>query len=244
MGDGAATFITSAGGESWPKTYSKQQHAEIEALELDAVQKLHLHHRWLGAIERIDGAATHCRRMHNLLRVLAIVGGVIVSGLVGAGFAATLPKDAAANLTLAQVMGAMAFVLSLAVTAALALDEYFRYGARYRESRLVAELLRIEGSRFVARTDHYARYASHREAYGPFIRRVEEILERDAQAWVAFSVEEKSTQPAAEQTPEGATAAAGGATPVAAGATAAGLPARSRRGFPRLRPRHAAPAES
>ena len=96
--------------------------------------------------------ATRSLRFHHLLRVIAIVGGVAVSGLIGAGVVLQ-PSTNAVSLA--------AFVVSLVVTGAIALDEYFRFGEKHRHLRLVTELLRSEGALYFALTGPYAKSKTH-----------------------------------------------------------------------------------
>src|SRR5512143_163538 len=78
-------LIDRKAGESWPDLYDRQQDQLIEDLALQPWQRKILHYRWLGAVTRIEGAANAYRIRHNSLRFFAIVGGVIVSGLVAGG---------------------------------------------------------------------------------------------------------------------------------------------------------------
>ncbi len=92
-----------------------------------------------------------------------------------------------ASLTTGQVLGILAMALSLPVTAVIAVDEYFRYGDRYSESRLVVERLRVEGSRFASLADVYVKLQNHQSAFPVFMTRVEDILEHDVEQWVALA---------------------------------------------------------
>src|SRR6267142_4048586 len=123
--------------ESWAKRNRRQNLELIRQLPLPAPEKKLLEYRWLDEVDWTEREATRSLRFHHLLRVIAIVGGVAVSGLVGAG-AVLQPSTNALSLA--------AFATSLVVTGAIALDEYFRFGEKHRHLRLVTELLRSEGA--------------------------------------------------------------------------------------------------
>ena len=161
--------------ESWAKRNRRQNLELIRHLPLGAPEKRLLEYRWLDEVDWTEREATRSLRFHHLLRVIAIVGGVAVSGLVGAG-AVLQPSTNALSLA--------AFVTSLVVTGAIALDEYFRFGEKHRHLRLVTELLRSEGALFFALTGPYAKSKAHAAAYPVFVERVERIARKDVQDWV------------------------------------------------------------
>lgn len=203
MSGSSHSLITHKRFESWSGLYQRQQDALIDLLDLDDSQKLILHYRWLGAIGRIEQAAGSSKRKHNGLRMFAICVGAVVSGLVGIGVAVPT-ADKSLNLAsvgTSQILSGAALVASLTVSVALAVDAYFKFGDRYRESRVVAETLRIEGSRFVSLADRYSKFASHRAAFQTFMTRVEAILEHDIAAWVSFSEEAPKPGPASQTAP-------------------------------------------
>jgi len=100
--------------DSWAKRNRRQNLELIRHLSLPAPEKKLLEYRWLDEVDWTEREATRSLRFHHLLRVIAIVGGVTVSGLVGAG-AVLEPSTNAFSLA--------AFVTSLVVTGAIALDE-------------------------------------------------------------------------------------------------------------------------
>jgi len=161
--------------ESWAKRNRRQNLELIRHLPLPAPEKKLLEYRWLDEVDWTEREATRSLRFHHLLRVIAIVGGVAVSGLVGAGVVLQ-PSTNAVSLA--------AFVVSLIVTGSIALDEYFRFGEKHRHLRLVTELLRSEGALFFALTGPYAKSTAHAAAFPVFVERVERIARKDVQDWV------------------------------------------------------------
>ena len=172
--------------ESWAKRSRRQNLELIRHLPLPAPEKKLLEYRWLDEVDWTEREATRSLRFHHLLRVIAIVGGVAVSGLVGAG-AVLQPSTNALSLA--------AFVTSLVVTGAIALDEYFRFGEKHRHLRLVTELLRSEGTLFFALTGPYAKSKTHVAAFPVFVERVERIARKDVQDWVTDVIGTSTTPP-------------------------------------------------
>ena len=161
--------------ESWAKRNRRQNLELIRQLPLPAPEKKLLEYRWLDEVDWTEREATRSLRFHHVLRVIAIVGGVAVSGLVGAGVLLQ-PSTNAVSLA--------AFVTSLVVTGAIALDEYFRFGEKHRHMRLITELLRSEGALYFALTGPYAKSMTHAAAFPAFVERVERIARKDVQDWV------------------------------------------------------------
>jgi Protein of unknown function (DUF4231) len=172
--------------ESWAKRSRRQNLELIRHLPLPAPEKKLLEYRWLDVVDWTEREATRSLRFHHLLRVIAIVGGVAVSGLVGAGVVLQ-PSTNAVSLA--------AFVLSLVVTGAIAIDEYFRFGEKHRHLRLVTELLRSEGALFFAVTGPYTESKTHGAAFPLFVERVERIARKDVQEWVTDVIGTAATPP-------------------------------------------------
>ena len=160
--------------ESWAKRNRRQNLELIRQLPLATAEKKLLEYRWLDEVDWTEREATRSLRFHHMLRVIAIVGGVAVSGLVGAGVLLQ-PTTNAVSLA--------AFVTSLVVTGAIALDEYFRFGEKHRHLRLVTEMLRSEGALFFALTGRY-KSMSYATAFPVFVERVERLAQKDVQEWV------------------------------------------------------------
>jgi hypothetical protein len=114
----------------------------------------------------LEGKSAETQRLYYVLRLTSIVGGVIVPTLVAAGLKG-LPA-----------------VLSLVVAVSAAVEEFFKYGERWRHYRRTAELLKIEGWQFLQRCGSYAGQPTDAEAYGVFAAKVEEILRQEVDVFV------------------------------------------------------------
>jgi hypothetical protein len=82
-------------------------------------------------------------------------------------------------------------VLGLLVAISAALEEFFRYGERWRHYRQTVEWLKIEGWRFFQLSNPYRRYKTHAEAYPSFADRIEDLIRQDVNVYVSEIVRSK-----------------------------------------------------
>jgi hypothetical protein len=151
--------------------------------DLSVLQKRFLHSRWLDQVVCMEGKGRFSQRCYFALRVMAIVGGVIVPALVALKFRE------------APSIGifAFTFTISLLVAISVTMEEFFRFGERWRYYRRTVELLKSEGWQFFQLAGAYQYYNTHSEVYTAFAARVEEILHRDMDALIT-QVKEKKEQ--------------------------------------------------
>jgi hypothetical protein len=147
----------------------KEFAALIDEIQIPELGKRFLHLRWLDQMTWAEGRANSARNRYYLLRMIAIIGGVIVPALVGL------------NLQWAPVTW-ITFTISLVVAVSLAIDSFFRWGERWLHYRRMAELLKSEGWLFFQLAAPYQ--DSHAAAYPEFARRVEAIIAADVDAFV------------------------------------------------------------
>ena len=127
-----------------------------------------------------DKRARESRRRYYISRAIAAVGSVIVPALVG------LNLGDWASVYIRWTT----FLFGLAVAVSLAFDELFHFGDIWREKRDAAELLKIEGWRFMQLAGRYVG-KNYKEAYPEFADQVEEIIEREIKTYIAV-VQEKT----------------------------------------------------
>jgi hypothetical protein len=150
--------------------------SEIEHLELAPIHRAYLHERWLSQLSYFGSRARRAQQRYYALRLVALLGGVAIPSLVG------LNISDRADAT----VGWLAFGLGLLVAAAVAVEEFFRFGERWRHFRKQGELLRGEGWAFLTRSGpSYRRYKSHDEAFPHFAANVEEILRHEVDGYIA-----------------------------------------------------------
>jgi hypothetical protein len=154
--------------------------ALIDALDLPDLNKRFLRSRWLDQVLWMEGRADHARTRYYLSRLTAIILGLIIPVLVGLN----IEGESALLLRYAIV------VMGLLVAVSAALEEFFRYGERWRHYRHTVEWLKIEGWRFFQLSDPY-RNQTHAEAYPVFADRIEDIIRRDVNVYVSEIVRPK-----------------------------------------------------
>ena len=163
----------------------------IDALALSDLQKHSLRSRWLDQVLWMEGRADHARNRYYLFRLTTIILGVIIPVLVG--------------LNIEGPIGAILrygiVVLGLLVAITASLEEFFRYGERWRHYRQTVEWLKIEGWRFFQLSDPYRKNEAHAKAYPVFADRIEDILRRDVNVYISEIVRPREEK---EEDQEGA----------------------------------------
>lgn len=152
----------------------------IEALDLSDFQKHALRSRWLDQVLWMEKRAGATRNWYYILRLIAITGGVMVPALVSITFSGGW----------GEVIRWVTFFISLSVALSAAIEEFLKFGDRWRSYRRTAELLKVEGWQFFQLSGPYSRRESHAHAYPKFATRVEEIIQRDVQVYISEIVGE------------------------------------------------------
>lgn len=152
----------------------------IEGLRLPDVQKHALRSRWIDRVVWTERQATRSRRAYYGLRLTAVCGGVLLPALVSLNIGELG----------AVVVRWLAFALSLLVALAVAVEEFFHFGDRWRHFRRTAEWLKIEGWQFLQLTGTYRR-KTHAEAFPLFANRVEGAIHEDVDTFLTHVVYDK-----------------------------------------------------
>ncbi|MEJ2091887.1 MAG: DUF4231 domain-containing protein [Syntrophobacterales bacterium] len=154
----------------------------IDALKLSDLQKHFLRSRWLEQVLWMEDKADTCQFRYYALRLLAIVGGVIIPVLVSLKVAG---KSAAAFVSWITI------VLSLTVAISLAVEEFLRFGERWRHYRRTVEILKNDGWQFFQLSGPYKSHPSHQEAYPEFAAHVEGILQGEVEVYITQIMRER-----------------------------------------------------
>jgi hypothetical protein len=165
----------------------------IDALALTDLQKHFLRSRWLDQVLWMEGRADSARTWYYVLRLTAIILGVVIPVLVG------LNVEAALGVILRYGI----VILGLLVAISGALEEFFRYGERWRHYRQTVEWLKIEGWRFFQLSDPYRRYKTHAEAYPILADRIEDLIRQDVNVYVSEIVRSKGEKEEEDKEGEG-----------------------------------------
>lgn len=149
----------------------------IDRLEISALRKDFLKHRWLDQVIWLEGRAAKEQRRHYMLRMVTIVGGVLVPVMVGF----KSPDQRRIEESIAWI----ALGVSQTVAISAAVEEFFGHGEKYRSYRSTAESMKIEGWQFLQLAGPYRRYEEHANAYKTFAQRVEMFIQKDVEGFVA-----------------------------------------------------------
>jgi hypothetical protein len=153
--------------------------AQIDQLagdgRLDGLQTAYLRDRWLDQTTWLGRSARRNQRNHYTLRLITILGGVAIPALVGLNITGEAADD----------VRWLTFALGLLVASAAALEEFFRYGERWRHFRRHAELLKAEGWAFLELVGPtYTNFETHAEAFRTFVSRVEDTMRQEVGVYV------------------------------------------------------------
>jgi hypothetical protein len=154
--------------------------ALIDSLSLVDMQKHFLRSRWLDQVLWMEGKADSARKRYYILRLVAIVGGILVPALI--------------SLDVGGWIKAITFFVSLLVAISVAVEEFFHFGERWRHYRRSVELLKIEGWLFFQLSGPYRECKEHAEAYPQFGGKIEEILQYEVDVYISQVVKEKGEE--------------------------------------------------
>jgi Protein of unknown function (DUF4231) len=154
----------------------------VDASTLGDRQRDFVRLRWLDQLLWMESKASQAQWFYYRLRLITIVGAVIVPALVSLN---TLDGSAG---NAAQVA---TWVVSLVVAVSAAVEGFFQYGQRWRNYRATAERLKIEGWLFFQLAGPYATSADHADAFATFAARIEELLQKEVDAYITEVATEK-----------------------------------------------------
>ena len=145
----------------------------IASLDLPELNKEFMRARWLELIIWMDGKAQESVWWYRRLRLATIIGGVIVPALVSLNIGSDMQG----------LIQTLTFIVSLVVALSAAVEEFFRYGERWRHYRRMTESLKSEGWQFLQLSGGYANQ-THIQAYPLFAARVEELSREEVESYI------------------------------------------------------------
>ena len=145
----------------------------IAALDLPELNKEFMRARWLELVMWMDGKAQESVWWYRRLRLATIIGGVIVPALVSLNVGDDV----------APLIKTLTFIVSLVVALSAAVEEFFRYGERWRHYRRMTESLKSEGWHFLQLSGTYAGQ-THVQGYPAFAARVEELSREEVESYI------------------------------------------------------------
>lgn len=173
----------------------KQEMQEIiEQLDLSDIKKKTIAKRWLDQVLWFENKAGQCRKAYNRSRLFIIIGGIVLPALmtVSSNFnEQQLSSDQQIDRALKRGLATAPFVLSISIAIAAAVEEFCRFGDRFRQYRQSAEALKSEGWQYLQGSGSYADSNSHADAYPLFAARVESIIQKDVEIYITEISKEK-----------------------------------------------------
>ena len=152
----------------------------IASLDLPELNKEFMRARWLELIVWMDGKAQHSVWWYRRLRLATIIGGVIVPALVSLNIGSDMQS----------LVQTLTFVVSLVVALSAGVEEFFRYGERWRHYRRMTEALKSEGWQFLQLSGAYV-HQTHAQAYPAFATRVEELSREEVETYITQVFKDK-----------------------------------------------------
>jgi Protein of unknown function (DUF4231) len=155
----------------------------IDGTDLGDRERQFIRLRWLDQVLWMESKAGQAQRFYYRLRLVTIVGAVIVPALVALN---TLSGSAGRAAQIAT------WVVSLVVAISAAVEGFFQFGQRWRNYRSTVERLKIEGWLFFQFAGPYASAdGSHADAFRTFATRVEELIQKEVNAYITEVATEK-----------------------------------------------------
>lgn len=152
----------------------------IASLDLPELNKEFMRARWLELVIWMDEKAQESVWWYRRLRLATIIGGVIVPALVSLNFSSEVQG----------LIQAITFIVSLVVAMSAAVEEFFRYGERWRHYRRMTESLKSEGWQFLQLSGSYANQ-THIQAYPAFATRVEALSREEVESYITQVFKDK-----------------------------------------------------
>lgn len=172
--------------ESYLDSLKREFGSIIDSLDLDEDRKRFLALRWLEQLLWMEKKAVESQRRYYVLRLTTVVGAVLIPALV-----AVTPSDH----TLERSLRVAVWVVSLVVAISAAVEQFFRFGDRWRNYRQTAERLKTEGWLYIQLSGPYAKDgATHANAFTPFANHVEEWIKSDVDVYLTEIAVEREKQ--------------------------------------------------
>jgi uncharacterized protein DUF4231 len=169
-------------GSTYSSWLQQEFGALIDELTLDERRARYMRSRWLDQLVWLEGKARQCQQRYYVLRLLAIVGGLVVPALVSLNVREN---------TVASTVAWVTFAVSLVVAIAVAVEGFFHYGERWRHYRRTAELMKGQGWQFYELAGPYRHYESHAAAFARFADTVEALIAEDVESYISQVTAEK-----------------------------------------------------
>lgn len=169
----------------------QQFEAMIDQVNLSPLQKNFLKFRWLDQVLWMEKRAKKARDSYYRFRLVSIIGGIILPGLV------TLSVNKAKEANISTWLYWGTFALSQVVVISTATEQLFGYGERWIHYRRSAESLKTQGWQFFQLSGPYASHkgaSDYQEAFNLFVSQVEDVIQRDVEIYATQAIQKKTEQ--------------------------------------------------
>ena len=158
--------------------YKDQVLEIIETLELESeTDKSILKSRFLGEVLNYEKRKDHTKKYYNIFRFIVTTGSILLPAVLSMGQMdpAKLPKN------FDNISYWASWTISLMVTASNGFLQLFSLDKNYFEYAITTEQLKTEGWQFFQLSGKYEDCESHKEAYKPFSKSVENIKRKQVE---------------------------------------------------------------
>jgi hypothetical protein len=133
--------------------------------------------RFLSEVLDYEKRKHHTRKYYNLFRFIVTTGSILLPAVLSLGQMdpAKLPKN------FENISYWISWMLSLSVTASNGFLQLFSLDKNYFEYAITTEQLKTEGWQYFQLSGKYDDYESHKEAYRPFCKSIENIKRKQVE---------------------------------------------------------------
>jgi len=181
--------------------YQRQQIGGlIDQLQLSRLDRQLLKERWLDQMIWADKKAAQTRQSYYRLRLTTVVGGVLLPALVGISL-----QLGSSSQFFRVWFPPLTFLLSQVIAVSVAIEEFCKFGDRWRDYRKMAEDLKSEGWQYLQSSGPYEAIDpdepnfAHEQGFAQFTNRVESIIKNDVQSYISGLMQQQAKQDAEAQ---------------------------------------------
>ena len=159
-------------------TYKDEVLEIIDGLELGSkTDNSILKSRFLSEVLNYEKRKLHTRKYYNIFRFIVTTGSILLPAVLSLGQMdpAKLPKN------FDTISYWISWMLSLSVTASNGFLQLFSLDKNYFEYAITTEQLKTEGWQYFQLSGKYDDYESHKEAYRPFCKSIENIKRKQVE---------------------------------------------------------------
>ena len=159
-------------------TYKDEVLEIIDGLELTSkTDNSILKSRFLSEVLNYEKRKLHTRKYYNIFRFVVTTGSILLPAVLSLGQMdpAKLPKN------FETISYWISWMLSLSVTASNGFLQLFSLDKNYFEYAITTEQLKTEGWQYFQLSGKYDDYESHKEAYRPFCKSIENIKRKQVE---------------------------------------------------------------